>query len=52
MGMRADMVMLNSNPVTNITNTFDISAAWAAGVRINNIQAKKGQSCDPLLIGT
>ena len=51
-GMRADLILLNSNPLDNITNTLDIATAWTGGVRINNIIAKKGQTCDPLLIGT
>ena len=50
-GMRADMVLLNSDPTANIENTLDISAAWSGGVRISNILATKGQSCDPTTIG-
>ena len=50
-GMRADLVLLNSNPVQNITNSLDVSAVWAGGIKIENVQAQKGQSCDPVLLG-
>ena len=46
LGMRADLVLLNSNPLTNIANTFDIEAVWAGGVRVNTILGTEGQSCD------
>lgn len=46
MGMRADLVLLNSNPLTNIANTFDIDAVWAGGVRVNDILSTEGQTCD------
>ncbi|KAJ5364246.1 amidohydrolase protein [Penicillium cataractarum] len=46
-GMRADLLLLNSNPVEDITNTLDISAAWVGGIQVSAISAQKGQSCDP-----
>ncbi|CAM1503637.1 Fc.00g012280.m01.CDS01 [Cosmosporella sp. VM-42] len=50
LGMRADLLLLNSNPVTDIKNSLDIAAAWAGGIRVASIVAKKGDSCDPLVI--
>lgn len=46
-GMRADLILLNSNPISNITNSLDIASSWAAGVKISNITAMRGQTCDP-----
>lgn len=46
-GMRADLLLLNSNPIENITNTLDINAAWVGGIQISVITAQKGQTCDP-----
>ena len=50
-GMRADLVLLNSNPIEDIANTFDINAVWAGGIGIQDIQSQKGQTCNSLLIG-
>ncbi|KAI1407052.1 hypothetical protein F5Y13DRAFT_175771 [Hypoxylon sp. FL1857] len=36
-GMRADLILLNSNPLVNITNTRDIARVWAGGVEYQNI---------------
>lgn len=30
-GQRADLLLLNSNPLLNISNTLDIERVWAAG---------------------
>lgn len=46
-GMRADLLLLNSNPVANIANSLDINSVWAGGIQITNITAQKGQTCDP-----
>lgn len=32
-GMRADLLLLNSNPLVNISNTLDIESVWAGGRR-------------------
>ena len=48
-GMRADLVLLNSNPIEDIANTFDINAVWVGGIEIQNIQSQKGQTCSSLL---
>jgi len=45
-GMRADLVLLNSDPTLDISNTLDINSVWTGGVKVTNIQAAKGQSCD------
>jgi imidazolonepropionase-like amidohydrolase len=50
-GMRADLLLLNSNPVENITNTLDINAACVGGIPIGTITAQKGQTCDPASLG-
>ncbi|KAI6080249.1 hypothetical protein F4821DRAFT_251948 [Hypoxylon rubiginosum] len=36
-GMRADLVLLNSNPLVNISNTRDIARVWAGGVEYANV---------------
>ncbi|VUC31066.1 unnamed protein product [Clonostachys rosea] len=36
-GKRADLVMLNSNPLLNISNTLDIQKSWVAGVEVSSI---------------
>ncbi|KAI1100364.1 hypothetical protein F4804DRAFT_47609 [Jackrogersella minutella] len=36
-GMRADLILLNSNPLVNITNTRDIARVWAGGVEYPNV---------------
>lgn len=34
---RADLLILNSDPLENITNTLDIDRAWAFGVEVDHI---------------
>ncbi|KAI1397977.1 hypothetical protein F4819DRAFT_502822 [Hypoxylon fuscum] len=36
-GMRADLILLNSNPLVNISNTRDIARVWAGGVEYGNV---------------
>ncbi|KAI8632052.1 hypothetical protein F5Y19DRAFT_492961 [Xylariaceae sp. FL1651] len=36
-GRRADLVLLNSNPLLNISNTQDIARVWAGGVEVQNV---------------
>ncbi|KAI1134262.1 hypothetical protein F5Y05DRAFT_399342 [Hypoxylon sp. FL0543] len=36
-GMRADLILLNSNPLVNITNTKDIARVWVGGVEYPNV---------------
>ncbi|KAI1387167.1 uncharacterized protein F4822DRAFT_405652 [Hypoxylon trugodes] len=36
-GMRADLILLNSNPLVNISNTRDIARVWAGGVQYRNV---------------
>ncbi|KAI1370362.1 hypothetical protein F4677DRAFT_438502 [Hypoxylon crocopeplum] len=36
-GMRADLILLNSNPLVNITNTRDIARVWAGGIEYANV---------------
>ena len=40
-GKRADLVLLNSNPLINISNTIDIASIWVGGRRYPNV-AKSG----------
>ncbi|KAI2615802.1 hypothetical protein GGS26DRAFT_454545 [Hypomontagnella submonticulosa] len=36
-GMRADLILLNSNPLVNISNTRDIARVWVGGVEYPNV---------------
>ncbi|KAI0858180.1 hypothetical protein F4860DRAFT_486987 [Xylaria cubensis] len=36
-GKRADLVLLNSNPLLNISNTQDIARIWVGGVEVQNV---------------
>ncbi|KAF2168683.1 hypothetical protein M409DRAFT_65548 [Zasmidium cellare ATCC 36951] len=36
-GKRADLVLLNKNPLKNITNTLDIARVWIGGIEYRNI---------------
>ncbi|KAI0970616.1 hypothetical protein F4678DRAFT_480011 [Xylaria arbuscula] len=47
-GMRADMLLLNSNPLENITNTRDIARIWVGGVEYKDV-AKSTVVCADLL---
>lgn len=37
-GMRADMILLNSNPLQNISNTLDIEKVWVGGREYPNVK--------------
>ncbi|KAI2470216.1 hypothetical protein F4781DRAFT_441976 [Annulohypoxylon bovei var. microspora] len=39
-GLRADLILLNSDPLANITNTRDIARVWAGGVEYPNVASK------------
>ncbi|KAI1152672.1 hypothetical protein F4825DRAFT_418028 [Nemania diffusa] len=36
-GKRADLVLLNSNPLLNISNTRDIAKVWVGGVEVQDV---------------
>ncbi|KAI0376040.1 hypothetical protein F5Y04DRAFT_267359 [Hypomontagnella monticulosa] len=36
-GKRADLILLNSNPLANISNTLDIARIWAGGIVVEKI---------------
>ncbi|KAH8647736.1 hypothetical protein BX600DRAFT_475791 [Xylariales sp. PMI_506] len=36
-GQRADLLLLNSNPLENITNTLDIDRVWAFGIEVSHV---------------
>lgn len=36
-GKRADLLLLNSNPLENINNTMDISRVWVQGIEYKNV---------------
>ncbi|KAI1408290.1 hypothetical protein F5Y13DRAFT_173029 [Hypoxylon sp. FL1857] len=36
-GKRADLVLLNSNPLANISNTLDIARVWVGGVEVEKV---------------
>lgn len=44
-GMRADLVLLNSNPLANISNTRDIGRVWAGGVEYANVTRNLSLRC-------
>ncbi|KAM0457427.1 hypothetical protein ACHAO4_003227 [Trichoderma viride] len=46
-GMRADLVLLNSNPLANISNTRDIARVWVGGIEYKDIANSTGQSNPP-----
>ncbi|CAM1510461.1 Fc.00g007960.m01.CDS01 [Cosmosporella sp. VM-42] len=39
-GMRADLLLLNSNPLVNISNTQDISRVWIEGIEYKDVVKK------------
>ncbi|PNP46914.1 hypothetical protein TGAMA5MH_01867 [Trichoderma gamsii] len=43
-GKRADLVLLNSNPLDNISNTRDIARVWVGGIEYKEIANSTGQS--------
>ncbi|OIW22511.1 hypothetical protein CONLIGDRAFT_675045 [Coniochaeta ligniaria NRRL 30616] len=43
-GMRADLVLLNSNPLVNISNTLDIARVWVGGVEYLDVVKGVGSS--------
>lgn len=45
LGQRADLVLLNSNPVADIANTLDINRVWVGGAEVTRILSTKGQTC-------
>ncbi|KAI1116095.1 amidohydrolase [Nemania sp. NC0429] len=47
-GLRADMVLLNSNPLEKISNTRDIARIWVGGIEYKDV-AKSALVCDDLL---
>lgn len=36
-GMRADLILLNSNPLVNVSNSLDIERVWAGGRQYANV---------------
>lgn len=46
-GQRADVLMLNSNPLLNITNTRDIAKAWAFGFEVASLAAVNSSDVNP-----
>ncbi|PON27131.1 hypothetical protein TGAM01_v204080 [Trichoderma gamsii] len=46
-GKRADLVLLNSNPLDNISNTRDIARVWVGGIEYKEIANSTGQSNPP-----
>jgi hypothetical protein len=46
-GKRADLVLLNSNPLVNISNTRDIARVWVGGIEYKDIANSTGQSNPP-----
>ncbi|KAL7933005.1 hypothetical protein V8C35DRAFT_67334 [Trichoderma chlorosporum] len=46
-GMRADLILLNSNPLTNISNTRDIAKVWVGGIEYKDVANSTGLSNPP-----
>ncbi|KAK6062542.1 Adenine deaminase 2-like protein 2 [Seiridium cupressi] len=46
-GKRADIVMLNSALLVNITNTLDIAKIWVLGVQVAHVYAGNSTSLNP-----
>ncbi|KEF51721.1 uncharacterized protein A1O9_12356 [Exophiala aquamarina CBS 119918] len=47
-GKRADLVLLNANPLVNISNTRDIARVWVAGVAYADVSHDVKQRCSQL----
>lgn len=47
-GLRADIVLLNSNPLENIANTRDIARIWVGGIEYKDV-SKSTMVCTDLL---
>lgn len=39
-GKKADLVLLNSSPLANISNTLDIDSVWAGGMQVAHVTRK------------
>ncbi|KAH6608443.1 amidohydrolase [Trichoderma cornu-damae] len=46
-GMRADLVLLRSNPLANISNTRDIARVWVGGIEYKDVANSTGLSNPP-----
>ncbi|UKZ79883.1 hypothetical protein TrVFT333_007646 [Trichoderma virens FT-333] len=46
-GMRADLILLNSNPLANISNTRDIAKVWVGGIEYKDVANSTGLSNPP-----
>ncbi|KAK3379067.1 hypothetical protein B0T24DRAFT_663323 [Lasiosphaeria ovina] len=52
-GMRADLVLLNSDPLANISNTLDIARVWVGGVEYAPVaNGKEAAAASPNPSGT
>ncbi|KAJ9636577.1 hypothetical protein H2204_005177 [Knufia peltigerae] len=49
-GFRADLILLNSNPLFNISNTRDIVKVWTAGIESKHVTRNLTQQCSALNI--
>ncbi|KIV93919.1 hypothetical protein PV10_05093 [Exophiala mesophila] len=47
-GKRADLVLLNSNPLLHIANTRDISQVWVGGIPVQNVTRDLTSDCAAL----
>lgn len=46
-GMRADLILLDSNPLANISNTRDIEKVWVKGIEYKDVANSTGLSNPP-----
>jgi imidazolonepropionase-like amidohydrolase len=50
-GLRADLVLLNANPLANISNVRDIARVWVGGLEYEGVVGiADGQTCQQLLV--
>ena len=47
-GKRADLLLLNSHPLLNISNTRDIARVWTGGIEYTNVTRNLHQQCAKL----
>ncbi|KIK63645.1 hypothetical protein GYMLUDRAFT_57319 [Collybiopsis luxurians FD-317 M1] len=48
-GLKADLVLLNSNPLQNISNARDIARVWVNGIEYSDVAAGSEVNCASLL---
>ncbi len=47
-GKRADLLLLNANPLLNITNTRDVARVWTGGIEFTDVKRDLRSKCSQL----